>query len=108
MWDPQLQRRHGKAICKLWLKTALFLKGHIIDQVVLHAAIYDSNNNQIMLSYAIVTCETEDTWVWFGHQLEQDFPGSHVLIANYTKAIESHKFQGSNRNSGSLFPRCSK
>ena len=24
MWDPQLQRRHEKAICKLWLKTAFF------------------------------------------------------------------------------------
>ena len=40
-----------------------FLKGHIIDQVVLLAVTYDSNNNQILLSYAIVTNETEDIWV---------------------------------------------
>ena len=38
-----------------------FLKGHIFDQVVLLAVTYDSNNNQILLFYAIVTFETEDT-----------------------------------------------
>jgi hypothetical protein len=108
MWDHQLQRRHGKAICKLWLKTALFFNGHIIDQVVLLAVTCDNNNNQILFSYAIVTCETEGTWVWFEHQLEQDFTGSYVLTAKYTKAIERHQFQGSNKNSGSLFPRCLK
>ena len=90
------------------VEDSIFLTGHIIDQVVLVTITYDRNNNQILLSYATVTCETEDTWVWFGHQQEQDFPGSHVLIAKYTKAIESHQFQGSNRNSGSLFPRCLK
>jgi hypothetical protein len=61
-----------------------FLEGHIIDQVVLLADTYDSNNNQILLSYAIMTSETEDTWVWLRHELEQDFSGSNVLITDYT------------------------
>ena len=40
-----------------------FLKGHIFDPFIQLVANYDSNNNQILLSYAIVTFETEDNWV---------------------------------------------
>ena len=47
-----------------------FLKGNIFDQVVLLAITYDSNNDQILLTYAIVTSETKDNWVWFRHELE--------------------------------------
>jgi hypothetical protein len=85
-----------------------FLKGHIFDPVVQLVANNDSNNNQILLSYAIVTFETEDNWVWFRHQLEQDFPGFYVLVTVYTKGIESQQLKGDNRNSGCLFARCLK
>ena len=98
-WDSALQ---------IMVVDGIFLKGHIIDQVVLLAATYESNNNQILLSYAIVTNETEDTWVQFRHQLEQDFPGSDVLIADYTQTVESKQFKGSIRSSGCLFARCLK
>jgi hypothetical protein len=37
----------------------------VFDQVVLLSVIYDVNNKQILLSYAIVISETEDNWVWF-------------------------------------------
>ena len=85
-----------------------FFKGHIFDQVFLLAVTYDGNNTQILLSYAIVTSETEGNWVWFRCQLEQDFTGSYVLVADYTKGIESHQFQGNNRNSACLFALCLK
>jgi hypothetical protein len=39
------------------------LKGHISDQVDLLAVTYDRNNNQILLSYAIVTSDAEDNSV---------------------------------------------
>ena len=93
-WDGALQ---------IMVVDGTFLKGHIFDQVVLLAVTYDGNNNQILLLYAIVTSETKDNWVWFRCQLEQDFPGSHVLVADYTKGIESHQFQGDIKNSGCLF-----
>ena len=56
-------------------------EGLIFDQVVLLAVTCDSNNNQILLLYAIVTSETEGNWVWIRRQLEQDFPGSYLLIS---------------------------
>ena len=40
-----------------------FLKGQIFDQGVLLAVTYDGNKNQVLLSYAVVTSETEDNWV---------------------------------------------
>jgi hypothetical protein len=83
-----------------------FLKGHIFDQVVLLAVTYDSNNNQILLLYATVTSETGDYWVWFRCQLEQNSQGSYVLVADYTKGIESHQFQCDIRDSGCLFAQC--
>ena len=98
-WDGALQ---------IMVVDGTFLKGHIFDQVVLLAVTYDGNNNQILLPYANVTSETEDNWVWFRRQLEQDFPGSYVLVADYTKGIESHQFQGDIRNSGCMFARCFK
>jgi hypothetical protein len=98
-WDGALQ---------IMVVDRTFLKGHIFDQVVLFAVTYDGNNNQILLPYAIVTSETEDNRVWFRRQLEQDFPGSYVLVADYTKGIESHQFQGDIINSGCLFARCLK
>ena len=64
-----------------------FLKGHIFNPVIQLVANYDSNNNQILLSYAIVTFESEDNWVWFRYQLEQYFPGSYVLVTVYTKGL---------------------
>lgn len=75
-----------------------FSEGHIFDQVVLLAVMYDSNNNQIILSYVVVTSETEGNWVWFRHQLVQDFSGSSDLVADYTKKIESQQLQGSIRS----------
>ena len=51
-WDGALQ---------IMVVDRTFLKGHIFDQVVLLAVTYDSNNNQILLLYATVTLETEDT-----------------------------------------------
>ena len=66
------------------------MKGHIFDQVVLHAVTNDSSN-QILLSYTVVISETEDNWVWFTHQLVQDLPGSSELVADYTKRIENQK-----------------
>ena len=64
-----------------------FLKGHIFVQIFLLAVTYDSNNNQILLSYATVTSKTEDNWMWFIRQLEIDFPGSYVLVADYTRGL---------------------
>ena len=85
-----------------------FLKGHIFNPVIQLVANYDSNNNQILLSYAIVTFESEDNWVWFRYQLEQYFPGSYVLVTVYTKVIESQQLKGNNRSSGCMFARCLK
>jgi hypothetical protein len=68
-------------------------KGHIFDQAVLFAITCDSNNHLIILSYAIVTFETEDNWVWFRHQLKQDFPLPHVHVADYSKMVGSQQFQ---------------
>jgi hypothetical protein len=82
-----------------------FFKGNIFDQVVLLAVSYDKNNNQILFSFVVVTSETEDNWMWLRHQLEQDIPGSHVLVADFTMGIESHQFQGDIRSSGCLFSR---
>ena len=47
-----------------------FLKEHTFDQAVLLAVTYDRNNNQTLLSYAIVTSDAENKWVWFRCQLE--------------------------------------
>ena len=44
-WDGALQ---------IMVVDRTFLKGDIFDQVVLLAVTYDSNNNQILMSYAIV------------------------------------------------------
>ena len=55
--------------------------------------------NQILLSYVVVTYETEDKWMWFRPQLEQDFPGSYVLLEEYSKGIEIQQLQGDIRNS---------
>ena len=41
-----------------------FLNGHIFDQVDLLAVTYDSINNLMKLSYADVTSETKNTWMW--------------------------------------------
>jgi hypothetical protein len=95
-------------ICILWFVDETFLRGHIFHQVVLYAATYGSKNNQILVSYAVVTSKTKGYWVWFRCQLEQDFSGSSVLIANYSKGIESQQFQGDIRNSGCLFAKCLK
>jgi hypothetical protein len=99
MWHPQVERRHGKVLGKIMAEVRTFLKGQIFDQVVLHAVTNDSNN-QILLSYAVVTSEIEDKWVWLTHQLEQDLPGSSDLVADYTKRIENQQFQGCIRKSG--------
>ena len=64
-----------------------FLKGHIIDQVVLLAVTYDSNNNQILLLYATVTSETEDTWVWFRDQREQNLQGLMSLLQTTQRGL---------------------
>ena len=40
-----------------------FWEGHIFDQVVQSTVTYDGNNNQILLSCAVVTSETEGNWV---------------------------------------------
>ena len=85
-----------------------FLNGHIFDQAVLHAVTYDSNNNLILLTNAVVTSETKDYWVWFRFQLDQDFPGLYVVFADYTEGIESHQFQGDISHSGCLFAQCFK
>ena len=42
-------------------------KGHIFDQFVLLAVTYDGNNNEIVLSYKVVTSGTEDNCVRFKH-----------------------------------------
>ena len=68
----------------------------------------NGHNNQVLLSDAIVTSETEDNWVWFSCQLEQDFPGSYVLVADYSKGIKCQGHKGSARNSGSRSTRCLK
>jgi hypothetical protein len=83
-----------------------FLRDHIFHQFVLHAATYGSINNQILVSNAVVTSKTKGNWVWFRCQLEQGFSGSSVLIANYSKGIESQQFQGDIRNSGCFFAKC--
>ena len=80
-----------------------FLKGHIFDQVVLLAVTYNSNNNQIIVSCAIVTSETDGNWVWYRPQLEKDLLGPSILIADNTKGIENQQFQGDIRNSECLF-----
>jgi hypothetical protein len=82
-----------------------FFKCHIFDQVVPLAVIYDSNNNQILLSDAIETSETYNNWVQFRHQLKLDAPGSYVLVTDYFKGIRIHQLQGDIRNSGCLFAR---
>ena len=82
-----------------------FLKGHIFDQVVLLAITYENNKNQILFSFVVVTSETEDNWMWLRHQLEQNIPGTHVLVVDFTKGIESHQVQGDIRRSGCLFSR---
>jgi MULE transposase domain len=64
-----------------------FLKGHIFDQVVLLAVTYDSNNNQILLLYVMVTSETEDTWVWFRRQLEQNLQGLMSLLRTTQRGL---------------------
>ena len=40
-----------------------FLNYHNFDQADLLAVTCDSNNYQIILSYAIITSKTEDNWV---------------------------------------------
>ena len=45
---------------KSMLVEGTFLKGYTFDQVVLLAVTCERNNNQIVLSYAIVTSETDD------------------------------------------------
>jgi hypothetical protein len=96
-------KKAWEGVPKIMVVDRTFLKCHIFDQVVLLAVTYDGNNNQILLLYAIVTSETEDNWVWFRHKLEQDFPGLYILVADYTKGIESHQFQGDIRKFGCLF-----
>ena len=54
-----------------------FSEGHIFDQVVLLAVMYDSNNNQIILSYVVVTSETEGNWVWFRDRKSTRLNSSH-------------------------------
>ena len=102
------EKKAWEGALQIMIVDGTFLKGHIFDQVVLLAVTYDSNNNQYLLSYAVVTSETEDNWVWFSHQLEQDFPGSYVLIADYSKGFESQQFQCGIRSSGGMFARCFK
>lgn len=72
---------------KIMVADGTFLRGHIFDQVILTAITYDGNNIQVILSYAVVTFKTDDNWVWFRCQLEQDFSGSYKLIVNYSKRI---------------------
>ena len=95
-WEGALQ---------IMLADRTFLKCHIFDQVVPLAVNYDSNKNQILLSYTIETLETDNNWVRCRHQLELDAPGSYVLVADYFKGIGIQQFQGDIRNSGCLFAR---
>ena len=60
---PSATKKAWEGTLKILVVDGAFLKGHIFDQVVLLAVTYDGNNNQILLSYALVTSETEDNWV---------------------------------------------
>jgi hypothetical protein len=65
-----------------------FLKVHIFVKVFLLNVIYEGNNNQILISYAVVTFDIVDKWVRFRHQLELNFPASFVLISDHSKWTE--------------------
>ena len=69
-----------------------FLKGHIFDQVVLLAVTYDGNNNQVLLSYAVVTSETEDNWVCLVVSWSKTSQGHMSLLQTTLRAL---RFTGS-------------
>ena len=52
----------------------------------------DSNRQVKLLAFARVGTENKQNWLWFETLLEQDFPNTKFVHADYSKGIESNEF----------------
>ena len=60
--------------------------------IILLAMTFDSENQIVILSFAIVDVENKDNWVWFHEKLQENFPGFDCLMSDADKGITSTDF----------------
>ena len=71
------------------------------------AVTFDSNNEIVILSFAVVDVKNKDhNWMWFHEKLQKDFPGFNCLMSNADKDITSADFQLSQEEAEAVTSRC--
>ena len=66
----------------------------------------DANRQVKLLAFARVGSETKDNWLWFEKLLQNDFPQTNFVHADYSKGIESIEFANLLHIGNIIFGQC--
>jgi hypothetical protein len=94
---------------KLTICDGTHTKSSTFKHIILIAVTFDGNDQVIILSFAVVSVENADNWVWFKERLDDDFPGYNVWMSDADKGIRSNAFSLSMSQSESFtLSRCAR
>lgn len=103
---PSCAKRNFRASFKIRIEDGTHVCSPHFHGIFLVCVGMDANRQVKLLAFARVGSETKENWLWFESLLQDDFPNTKFVHADYSKGIESKEFGALLKAGNIRYGRC--